>query len=221
MTAWARGGRVALSVVPRGRSDLAVLRLEPGDAIVSPVDRSRLPGRGPDPRFRFPDVRRSRPAERTAPSGRWNAAALPVMSHPAAGTGRVGGRPAGAPGLAAITADLLDEGSGGRSALDRGCVRAHRRSNLDTEVGPDATALVADDLSRYAGRALGLLSDCVARPRLDAADVARVRELRVTRLAAAARLPSLPSPTACSPGSCTASTPTATCRSGRSRRCGR
>jgi predicted Zn-dependent peptidase len=37
-------------------------------------------------------------------------------------------------------------------------------------------------MSRHAGRALGLLSDVVVRPRLDTVDFARVRDLRVNRV---------------------------------------
>ena len=42
------------------------------------------------------------------------------------------------PGLAAFTADLLDEGSGGRSALEVSDALARLGADLDVDVGPDA-----------------------------------------------------------------------------------
>jgi predicted Zn-dependent peptidase len=81
-----------------------------------------------------------------------------------------------------MTADMLDEGSGGRSAIEIEEAFARIGSGLGTEIGPDATMLSLTTMSRHAARALDLLSDVVTRPRLDTADFGRVRDLRVNRV---------------------------------------
>jgi predicted Zn-dependent peptidase len=90
--------------------------------------------------------------------------------------------PAPLPGLAALTADMLDEGSGPMSALDIEDALSSLGAQFETEVGSDATVLSLLTLPRFAGQALGLLADIVARPRLAAEDFDRVRELRLNRL---------------------------------------
>ena len=90
--------------------------------------------------------------------------------------------PAPLPGLAALTADMLDEGSGPMSALDIEDALSSLGAQFETEVGSDATVLSLLTLPRFAGQALGLLADIVVRPRLAAEDFDRVRELRLNRL---------------------------------------
>ena len=61
-------------------------------------------------------------------------------------------------GLAAITADMLDEGSGDRSAIEMHEAIARLGAQFDTDIGSDATrASSVTVLSRFADRALGLL----------------------------------------------------------------
>jgi predicted Zn-dependent peptidase len=85
-------------------------------------------------------------------------------------------------GLAALTADMLDEGSGTRSALDIEDALSRLGAQMDTEVGSDAAVLSLLTLSRFRDPALGLLADIVSRPRLADEDFERVRELRLNRL---------------------------------------
>ena len=95
----------------------------------------------------------------------------------------VGGRSGRRPGLAALTADMLDEGSGGRSAIEMHEALARIGAQFDTDVGSDAIVAVADDAEplRRARRST-LLADIVARPSLAEADFERVRQLRLHRL---------------------------------------
>lgn len=148
---------------------------------MSPVDRSRLPALEPEPPFRFPAVER-----RQLPNGLrvWTVehrevpvlAALLLLSNGAAED------PDERPGLAALTADMLDEGSGTRSALDLEAAFARLGAQFDTEIGPDATLLSALMLTRRRDEVLELLADVVRRPRLAEEDFLRVRELRLNRL---------------------------------------
>ncbi|HSP89418.1 MAG TPA: insulinase family protein, partial [Vicinamibacterales bacterium] len=92
------------------------------------------------------------------------------------------GDPANAPGLASMTADMLDEGSGDRSAIELQEALARIGAELDTETGPDSVVLSLSLLDRFVPQGLGILSDIVVRPRLGAADFERVRTLRINRI---------------------------------------
>jgi zinc protease len=149
--------------------------------LVTVIDRSRLPTPGPDPSFRFPVVMR-----RTLSSGldvrTVEHRGVPVVSFLLLLSSGAAADPAPLPGLAALTADMLDEGSGPMSALDIEDALSSLGAQFETEVGSDATVLSLLTLPRFAGQALGLLADIVVRPRLAAEDFDRVRELRLHRL---------------------------------------
>ncbi len=85
-------------------------------------------------------------------------------------------------GLVSFTADLLDEGAGARNAIELAEAFAAIGTHLDVDVGPDALALSVTGLARFVGPALALLADVVMRPRFEAADFARVKDLRINRL---------------------------------------
>jgi predicted Zn-dependent peptidase len=96
-----------------------------------------------------------------------------------------GGSSADAPdeaGLASLTADLLDEGSRGHSALEVSDRIARIGGDLDVEVGPDATVVMLTTLRRFVEPGLRLLHEVVTAPTLAEPDFERVRQLRVERL---------------------------------------
>ena len=145
------------------------------------VDRSRLPPAGVDPPYRLPEFHRSAlPA-----GGRVRAAEhrrAPVVTFLLLLPAGSAADPAASPGLAGLTADLLDEGT-----VDRSGVELHRAllrigGRLDTEVSSDASIVGLTTLSRHARDGLRLLIEVAARPRFDPADVARVRDLRLNRI---------------------------------------
>ena len=145
------------------------------------IDRSRLPTPGPDPAFRLPVVRRRR-----LPSGleirTVEHRGVPVVSFLLLLSSGAAADPPPQPGLAALTADMLDEGSGTLSALDVEDALSSMGAQFETEVGLDATVLSLLTLPRFSGHALGLLADMVVRPRLSETDLDRVRDLRLNRL---------------------------------------
>jgi predicted Zn-dependent peptidase len=98
--------------------------------------------------------------------------------------------PAGREGLAALTTDMLDEGSGTRSAIEMHEAIARLGAQFDTDIGADAAALTMTVLSRFTDRALMLLADMVARPALRESDFVRVRQLRLHRLTQLRDVPS-------------------------------
>jgi predicted Zn-dependent peptidase len=107
---------------------------------------------------------------------------VPVVSAVLIVRGGTSADPAGREGLAAFTADLLDEGSGGRTALQVADELARYGADLDLDVGPDATLVSITTLTRYARPALTLLAEMAILPNLADADIARVRKLRLERL---------------------------------------
>src|SRR5207237_9386434 len=75
-----------------------------------------------------------------------------------------------------------DEGCGELDALELHDALARIGGDLDSEIGSDATILTLTSLARHANRASALVADMIIRPRLDAVDFQRVRELRLNRL---------------------------------------
>ena len=145
------------------------------------IDRSRLPALGPEPEFALPEIRRhSRPNG----SSVWTVEhhAVPLITVFVLLPLGAASDPPERPGLAAMTGDLLDEGSGSLNALEVHEALARIGAQLNTEVGSDATLLELTVLERHAARGLELLADMVLRPRLEQRDFDRVRDLRLNRL---------------------------------------
>jgi zinc protease len=145
------------------------------------VDRSRLPDVGQARPFRFPQIDKS-----SLPSGLrvWTVRhpSIPVVTLMLLIRRGAADDPSGKDGLAAITLDMLDEGSGGRSAIQMHEALARLGAQLDSDVGSDATLLTVTSLGRFAEPMLTLLADIAARPSLTEADFVRVRQLRLHRL---------------------------------------
>jgi zinc protease len=152
------------------------------------VDRTRLPEPGPPLSFNFPEVRR-----RTLPNGLHVCTIehheVPLVTCFVLMPVGSSQDPEHQPGLAAITGDLLDEGSGDLDALAVHEALGRLGAHLDTEIGADATLLELTTLEQYAPRALALLASMVRNPRLDPRDFDRVRELRLNRLVQLRDLP--------------------------------
>jgi zinc protease len=146
-----------------------------------PVDRSALPMTGPERPFAFPAI-----ARHVLPNGLDLRAvthrAVPVASIVLLVPGGSSADPADRPGIASLTADMLDEGANGRDALALSDALAMLGAELDVEVGPDATFISLTTLSRFLRPALDLLADMALRPALTDADFTRVRQLRLERL---------------------------------------
>jgi zinc protease len=145
------------------------------------VDRSRLPPLRAVPTFSFPVITKSTLANGL---GVWTAHHPQVPMVGLVLLVQIGSAndPAGREGLAAITADMLDEGTGSRSAIDVHQDIARIGAQFDTDIGSDAMVISLTSLSRFTGRGLELLADVVTRPALRDADFLRVRQLRLNRL---------------------------------------
>jgi predicted Zn-dependent peptidase len=145
------------------------------------IDRSQLPALRAVKGFSFPSIAKSTLANGL---GLWTAHHPQVPMIGLVLLVRIGSAndPAGKEGLAAITADMLDEGSGSRSAIDVHEDIARIGAQFDTDIGSDAMLVSLTSLSRFTGRALELLADVAVRPALRDTDFLRVRQLRLNRL---------------------------------------
>src|ERR1041384_5050706 len=127
------------------------------------VDRSRLPTPGLDPDFRFPQIVRHtlrnglkvRTVEHLG---------VPIVTFVLQITGGLGADSPQCEGLASLTADMVDEGTGSLSAIDVSDALARIGAEYDVEVGPDATLFTVTTLARFAPRGVQLLSGLVVRP---------------------------------------------------------
>ena len=146
-----------------------------------PVDRSRLPEVGSDPAFRFPEIVRhtlsNGLAVRTVEHH-----AVPVVTMVLQIEGGSGADPGSQEGLAAITADMIDEGTGSLSAIDVSDAISRIGAEYDVDVGPDVTTFSLTTLGRFAERGMALVADLITRPSLRGDDFTRVRQLRLDRL---------------------------------------
>ena len=91
--------------------------------------------------------------------------------------------PPGQEGLAAFTADLLDDGTRRRSGIELYEALGRIGGRLGTDVTSDATVLSITALARHARDALGLLIELATEPRFDPQEVERIRTLRISRIA--------------------------------------
>ncbi|MGE0449327.1 MAG: M16 family metallopeptidase [Vicinamibacterales bacterium] len=145
------------------------------------VDRSRLPVPGQPPPYRLPAIERS-----ALPNGLrvWTIAhtAIPVATVILLIRRGASDDPVGKEGLAALTVDMLDEGTGALSAIEIHEALARVGAQLDADIGPDAALLTLTVLSRFMTPAVSLLADIAVRPALREEDFTRVRQLRLHRL---------------------------------------
>jgi predicted Zn-dependent peptidase len=156
---------------------------------VTRADRSRLPVVGPTLPFRFSRITKDRLANRLT---LWSAEhrTLPVVTFMLVLPVGSAADFEGYEGLAAMTGDMIDEGTGNLSAIDVNAAFARIGAHLETDVSADATMFTVTALAKFAPQALSLFADCVVRPRLDIADFDRIRQLRLTRLVQIRDMPS-------------------------------
>jgi zinc protease len=154
------------------------------------ADRSRLPIPGPSRPFVFPPIEKS-----TLSNGLriWTVPhrAVPVVTIQLLLKRGSADDPSGKEGLAAMTVDMLDEGSRGRSALDIHEALARIGTHLDSDIGADASLVGMSVLSRFVLEAVNLLADIVVHPSLTEPDFGRVRQLRLNRLRQLRDIPSV------------------------------
>src|SRR5262249_14095976 len=173
----ARARRARAGGIGRGGGRM---KIAPAGAIRK-GDRARLPEPEPGAAYVFPVIEKSALANGLRV---WTIAhpAVPVVTAILLMRRGAASDPLGKEGLAALTIDMLDEGSGSQSAIEMHEALARIGAQFDSDIGSDAAALTVTTLKRFTGRALALMADLAARPTLAEADVVRVRQLRLHRL---------------------------------------
>ncbi|MEZ0230517.1 MAG: M16 family metallopeptidase, partial [Planctomycetota bacterium] len=87
------------------------------------------------------------------------------------------------PGLAALTAELMEEGAGDLDALQLADALQALGADLDTHAGHEQASLSLSVLRRNLPRAVELAADVLRRPRFEAKELERVKELHLAKLA--------------------------------------
>lgn len=93
--------------------------------------------------------------------------------------------PAEAPGLASFTANMLDEGAGGRDALALADALDLLGANLSTSSATDAAQTFLYVLRQNFPAALRIMADVATRPDFPEREISRLRDERLTALARA------------------------------------
>jgi len=145
------------------------------------MDFSLLPKGGPDPALVLPTVQRRRLA---------NGLEVLVVEHhelPVVNLNLVvksGGaaEPAGKGGLAAITAEMLDEGTTSRSAAAIADRFASVGASLSVTAGWDSSTVSLRTLTRHLDTALEVYADVIANPAFPEQDFARLRDSHLAEI---------------------------------------
>ena len=142
------------------------------------VDTSKLPRPGPVPKFTLP------PAERRTLSNGMGVLVvrhheLPIVAFDMVFKMGAAGDPAGQGGLASLTADLLDEGTRTRSALDISDQLSSIGASLGVGAGWDSTTANLLTLKRHLDRALDIYADVILNPTFAEKELQRLRDARL------------------------------------------
>jgi len=144
-------------------------------------DRSKPPALAPPPELNLPSI-----VKRTLPNGVgvWvvEAHEVPIVQVSLVIRAGAGDDPAGRPGTASLTAAMLDEGAGARSALEIADAVEFLGASLTTTSGFDASAIRLNVPAPQLDEGLGILADVALRPTFPAADLERLRQERLTAL---------------------------------------
>jgi zinc protease len=85
-------------------------------------------------------------------------------------------------GLAYATANMMDEGAGTRGAIDLARAIDDLGAQIGTDANADASFVTVTVLKRNLDKAFALFGDVVARPRMDAVEFKRVKDLWANEL---------------------------------------
>ncbi|MEO7823179.1 MAG: pitrilysin family protein [Gemmatimonadaceae bacterium] len=190
--------RLVLTVYPGARgADRPRVAAGTGEEVASPTPapvnapvstattaraEAALPGGGPAPKFTLPGIQR-----RQLTNGLdvliVEHHELPVVTVNLVVKSGSAADPADRAGLATAVANLLDEGTTTRSALQISEQLAAIGAQLSASTGWDASTITLTTLTRHADVALGVFSDVLLNPAFADTEVSRFRASRLTALA--------------------------------------
>jgi len=149
--------------------------------VAQQADRSTPPAPGPVPSLKLPPI-----TKRTLSNGLevWviGVHKVPTVHLELAMRTGVAADPVGKFGLASLTADMLDEGAGSRTALQISDEIDFLGASLETTATVDSTYVELHVPVARLGDALPLMADVVMRPTFPEAELKRLREERLASL---------------------------------------
>jgi zinc protease len=160
---------------------LLVLSLGAAVAAQQAPDRSKPPAVGPAPSLKLPAIQKSKLA---------NGVAVWIVEHHEVPLVQVNlivrsgssADPIGKYGVGSLTAAMLDEGAGTRSALDLADAIDFLGANITTNSSFDASSVRLSSPVSKLGDALPVMSDIALRPTFPATELDRLRKERLTSL---------------------------------------
>jgi zinc protease len=147
---------------------------------VSP-DRSHAPAPGPPPALRLPAIQKLR-LSNGIPVFLVERHKVPLVQALVVFRGGAAVDPQNRPGLANLTASLLDRGAGSRSALEISDIADYLGASLSAGAGWDSTTVGVNVPSARLEPGLALLADVVVSPTFPATEVERVRSELLTEM---------------------------------------
>jgi len=145
------------------------------------ADRSAPPPLGPAPQVNLPQIQK-RMLSNGLPVWLIEAHAVPLVQVNLLIKAGAGDDPAGKFGIASLTAAMLDEGAGSRTALQISDEADFLGANLTTTSSFDASAVRLNVPVSRLKNALALMADVALRPTFPADELNRVRQERLTSL---------------------------------------
>jgi predicted Zn-dependent peptidase len=144
-------------------------------------DRSKPPALGPPPPLNLPEIQRRSLSNGLAV---WlvESHEVPLVQINLLVKAGAGDDPSGKFGLASLTAAMLDEGAGSRSALELADAVDYLGASLATTASFDASAVRLNVPVSRLTDALPLMADVVLRPTFPDAELNRLRQERLTAL---------------------------------------
>jgi predicted Zn-dependent peptidase len=144
-------------------------------------DRSKPPALGPAPRLSLPSIQK-RTLSNGLPVWLVEAHEVPLVQINLVVKAGGGDDPAGKFGIASLTAAMLDEGAGARSALEIADAAEFLGADLDATASFDASAVRLNVPAARLADALPLMADVALRPTFPEKELERLRQERITSL---------------------------------------
>jgi predicted Zn-dependent peptidase len=144
-------------------------------------DRTKPPALGPAPSLNLPPIQK-RTLSNGLPVWIVEAHEVPLVQVNLVVMAGTGDDPAGKFGLASLTAAMLDEGAGSRSALEIADAIDYLGADLATTSSSDASAVRLNVPVARLREALPIMADVALRPTFPNQDLERLRQERLTAL---------------------------------------
>ena len=184
--------RFATPKRPNSQALLAIAKLGVGSLLLAlalvpilsaqgQVDRSKPPALGPTPQLKLPVIQK-RALSNGVPVWLVEAHEVPLVRVTLLLKSGATDDPAGKLGLASLTLAMLDEGAGGRSALEIADEVDFLGADLNASSGFDSSAVRLGVPVARLGPALALMADVVLKPTFPESELERLRQERLTDL---------------------------------------